>query len=481
MDIRGGILEVLTEEQVRDIHLASLEILERTGVEVPDRGLLDLCHESSANVDFEKGRVRFPAWLVEEQVQKAPSRFTWYGRSSDRKIRMEGTRVHFGAASSALFTIGLDGVRRPTTLADAGNFARLVDGLDNIHDGWCVVHPRDVPDWAAHAHMMLAIMRNTEKPFKGRVYGADQAKDCIQMAEILAGGSEQMRRRPNLLTNVNPVSPLMHGDDLLAGTKEYLKRGLPIIFSSEIQAGATGPVTLAGTLVQHNAEVLSAIVMAQLMSPGNPVVYGMVSSIMDMRRGTIAYAAMEAALLNAAAAQIARFYGLPCRGTAGFSDANLLDMQTGFESGMTVLMAALAGVNFILGSAGAIESTLTASFEKLVIDEAMLGMVVRALQGIEVNDGTLAVDLIDQVGPGGNYLVEDNTLQYLKKEHYLPDLIARVNRDIFEMEGRRGIRDLARAKAEKILSEHHPSPLDEGVERELEKVVKAAEERGPAK
>jgi trimethylamine--corrinoid protein Co-methyltransferase len=270
---------------------------------------------------------------------------------------------------------------------------------------------------------------------------------------------------------------LQLSEELTAGLMVYAKYGQPVLVAPEAQAGATAPVTLAGVLAQQNAEVLSGIVIAELVNPGAPVFYGTVSTIMDMKTGNLAYGAVEAGLINVAAAQLAQYYGLPSRGTGGSTESKIPDAQAGLEKALTLMMAALAGINFIYSAAGSLESTLTASYEQAVIDNEICGMVSRALRGIRINDETLATDIIDAVGPGGQFLTQKHTLEHLKKEHYITTLVNREKRDKWEAAGSKDLWETARQEAKKILKEHQPEPLDRDVEEELKRIIKEVEKR----
>ena len=232
----GGFIEFLTKDQVQEIHLATLRLMENVGISVPQQQCLEMLHDTGAKVDFKKQIVYFPAWLVEKMVDLAPGSFIWHGRNSRKDLQMGGKKVHYGTGSSAMTTVGLDGVRRLSTIQDAENFSRIADALEYVDEGYCVVHPSDVPEPVHHVHMMYAMFKNTEKPFKGRNTGLDEARDCITMAEIVAGGKESMQKRPNLMTNVSTVSPLAHARDMLEGMMEYVKNGLPVIFTPEAQS-----------------------------------------------------------------------------------------------------------------------------------------------------------------------------------------------------------------------------------------------------
>lgn len=480
MPAKGRRLEFLTTEQVREIHRTSLRLLEEVGVSFPERVCLELLDGAGAKVDIKKERAYIPAWLVEKMVALAPSSVTWYGRNPKKAIRLGDNKVYYGTMSSALFVQDLDGTRHLSTIKDAENFSRLADGLEYIDEGYCVVHPSDVPEHAHHAYMMYAMLKNTEKPFKGRMTGALQARDCVRMAAVVAGGLDQLPIKPFLFTNVSTVSPLAHARDMLEGMVEYVKHGLPVIFTPEVQTGATGPITLAGTLAQHNAEVLSGIVIAQLVRPGAPVVYGNVSSSFDMKYLMLPYATPEAWLLNSATAQMARYYGIPSRGTAGFVDSNCLDMQAGFESALSLLMITLSGINFVIGAAGGLENATGASYEKMVIDNEIIGIITRIMRGIDVNEETLAYDLMESVGPLGQYMMSDHTRKYFKQETFIPSVSNRLKYDVWSEQGARDIKERARERAKKILAEHHPAPMHEDVDRELREIIKEVESRKQA-
>jgi len=479
MEIRGGQLTILTSDELYEIHLATLEILERIGVKVSEPKALRMLGEAGAHIDDKEKIARIPEYLVEEAIKKAPSGFTLFGRDSKYKLRFEDKRVYFSMQSTAVNVLDLEtGKRRASTLKDSENFCRLADALENIHHTSCqVVRARDVPDSVAHVYQSFAAFKNTTKTVDGETYGQAIAMDCIRLASVVAGGEEELKKRPLLLGYHNPMSPLQHSQKLIEGLMLYGKYKQPVLVAPEDQAGATAPVTLAGLLAQQNAEVLSGIVIAELVNPGTPVLYGTVSTIMDMKTGNLALGAIEAGLINVATAQLAHYYGLPSRGTGGNTESKIPDIQAGFEKAMTLMMAALAGINFINDAAGSLESTLTASYEQAVIDNEICGIVSRALRGIKITDETLAIDVIEKVGPGGQYLDKRHTLEYLVKEHYLPTIINRERRERWEKAGSKDLREVAREEATRILKEHQPEPLDRGVEAELQKIIKEVEKR----
>jgi len=473
---KGGQLKVLSTDQVHEIHLASLEILERVGVMVDSPDAMKVLLDSGGIEGDKKNLIRIPSYLVEEAVTKAPKGFTLYARNPRYNVRIEDGRTHFGPMIGRKYIIDLEtGERRKTTLQDVEQLTRLASALENYtlpHSGVMMPHIEGVPDPVAHTHSYLASVRNSEKVVKGTARGSREAKDCIRMAAVLAGGEEELRRKPNIFTTCNVISPLRFGRGMTEGMMEYAKHGLPIDITSEPQAGATAPVTLAGLLVQQNAEVLSGVTLAELVNPGTPVFYGTCGSIMDMRRGVIALGSVETGLINTAHAQLAQYYEIPSRGTGGATDSKTLDIQAGYEKAMTLLMAAMAGISYIWYP-GTLDEALAVSLESILIDHEICGMVKRALRGITVNQDTLAIDLIASLGPSKSYIGQKHTLEHLNEaEQYFPILSDRRSREDWESQGSKGLHEVARAEVRRILKEYQPMPLDRDLEEDLERIVK---------
>jgi trimethylamine--corrinoid protein Co-methyltransferase len=333
-----------------------------------------------------------------------------------------------------------------------------------------------VPIRATHVYGYLESVRNSSKPVKATSRERVMAEDCLRMVAAVAGGEEELRRRPYTFTTDNPVAPLHHDRDQMEGALEFARWGLPIDVTSEPQAGATAPVTLAGLLAQQTADVTSGITILQLANPGNPVWYGTCGSIMDMRVGRIAIGAVEMGLINVASAQIAHFYDLPCRGTASATDSKLLDFQAGYEKSIVLSMAALGGVNKIFYP-GTMEGALTVSKEGLVLDHEMIESVYRTLEGVRVEDATLAIGIVDAVGPGGHFLKQRHTLQFVQQEAFLPRLADRQTREKWVDGGGKTMVQRAGEEVCRILAEHEVEPLPAAVEAELERIVRDVEAR----
>ncbi|MBN1836571.1 MAG: trimethylamine methyltransferase family protein, partial [Spirochaetales bacterium] len=348
-------LEVLSDEQIYAIHQAAMEILWNTGVLVKAPAARELLHKAGAVVDEESMICRIPSHIVEEALRQAPSSFTVHARRAKASIHVSTRSLHYEPMIGRLNCFdhgpaGQPGGTHRTTLADVGELVKLADALPGyhlLHSGAIMPQIDGVPIRATHVYGYLESVRNSSKPIKATSRERIMAEDCLRMVAAVAGGEEELRRRPYTFTTDNPVAPLHHDRDQMEGALEFARWGLPIDVTSEPQAGATSPVTLAGLLAQQTADVTSAIAIIQLANPGNPVWYGTCGSIMDMRVGRIAIGAVEMGLINVASAQIAHFYDVPCRGTASATDSKLLDFQAGYEKTQTLTMAALGGVNKI--------------------------------------------------------------------------------------------------------------------------------------
>ena len=478
------VLKVLSDEQVAEIHQAALEILWNTGVLVKSPTARGLLRQAGAVVDEATMRCRIPGYILEEALKRAPSSFTIFARNPKNNVHVTTSDLFYEPMIGRLNCYDLvTGTTHRTTLEDVGHLIKLADALPSyhlLHSGAIMPQIGGVPIRATHVHGYLASVRNSSKVIKATSREKILAQDCLRMVALIAGGEDQLRKKPFTFTTDNPVTPLQHDRDQTDGALEFAKYGLPIDVTSEPQAGATSPVTLAALLAQQTADVISGIAIIQLANPGNPVWYGTCGSIMDMRVGRIAIGAIEMGLINVASAQMAHFYGIPCRGTASATDSKLLDIQAGYEKAMSLTMAVLGGVNKIFYP-GTMEGALTVSKESLVIDDEITGQLYRAAAGIDVNADTLAVDVINHVGPGGHFLSEKHTLQFLKKEQFIPSLSDRRTRELWQEAGSVGVAERAHQRVEEILRSHPVDPLDAAVEAELEKIVREVEAREQAK
>ena len=471
-EYRGGKFSVLSSDQIYDIHMATLEVLEKTGVLVKEENALKLLDDSGAIVDFESKRVRIPQYLVEEAIQRAPKSIKLCGRDPKNNLRVEGNRSYFGLGGSGIYMLDPDTYQRRTaTLQDLVDSTRLADSLENIDFLMGLIIPQDVDQSVWDRYSALVKLQNSTKHCFTGALGEDGARDVIKMASLVAGSESELEKNPLFSFILCTVSPLTHDARNTETAMELARHKAPIIFACESICGGTAPVTLGGTLVLQNAEVLSANVIAQLTNPGTPVIYGAVSSPMDMRNGSIVMGVPEVALLGVAVTQLAQYYGIPLYSMAGISDSKIPDAQAAYEKSLQQVLVGLTGGNLIHNAAGMLDKMITGSLEQMVIDDEIIGMVKRIMRGIEINTDTLATDIIDKVGPGGNFLGEKHTRKYYQSEHDLSTLSDRLTREAWEKKGSKDVVQRAKEAVKRRLEIHKVEPLDLEIREMLEKIV----------
>jgi trimethylamine--corrinoid protein Co-methyltransferase len=475
--MKPAYFEVLSPAEVQQIDAASMEILESVGLRVDLKKARDAFGEAGARVDQTARSVRIPEKLVRWAVQQAPSQYSVYGADPEYRLEAGADQTYFTGLGAVVNVIDTDTAElRPATLEDLRDHLRLVDGLPHISATPIGIWPSDIPMTTIHAEAILAWAQNCRKPFGMGAYGVLASQDMMKMMAIVVGDREEMAARPRFFGGCSPVSPLQMAKLQLEGLFQFAEYRQPVVFGPEAMAGATAPVTLAGLLTQHNAEVLAHVTLAQVIAPGAPVAYGCASTIADMGSGNVAQGAVEAGLITAATAQLARHYGLPSRTLGGTTDAKTLDLQCVLERVATLTPPVLAGVNFVI-CAGTLESVSTESHALLVLDDEIAGMLLRLARGIDVDENTLALNLIKQVGWEGNYLAERHTAQNFRREHFLPKLLPRDVRQTWEAKGAKATLDLARERVRAILAKHQPRPLDPAVEKELQAYAGMVRER----
>ncbi|MGD8992512.1 MAG: trimethylamine methyltransferase family protein [Desulfobacterales bacterium] len=462
--------EILSKTQLEKVHQTSLQILEQIGMDIGYAPALEVLKKGGAKVEGQ--RVFFPSRLVEAQIKKAPRRFVLHARNPQNNLVVGGGNTIFAPGYGAPFVTDLENGRRKATLEDFENFVKLTGASANLDVlSGTVVEPTDVPYEIRHARMIYAAIQYSDKCFMGSAMGAQAAKDCIQMAAILFGGRDQIESAPTLVSVVGPLTPLKYDARMLGALMEYAAAGQPVLIASLAIAGATGPVTLAGNLALQNAEVLAGIVLTQLVREGTPVIFGGASSNAEMRNGTLSIGSPEMAVNAAATAQMARYYKLPARSGGAVCDAKSPDSQASYESMMNLLMALVCGANFVLHSAGILESFNCMSYEKFIMDDEMCGMVKRIHRAIDVNPDTLAFDVIKAVGPGGHFLDKDHTFDHFKTEFYHPRLSNRDDFVSWQASGSPQSLVTANLKVKEILNNYEAPQLPAEVDKDLQKFI----------
>lgn len=470
-------LRILSDDEIGRIHAATLEVLGRTGVVVREERALGLLEEAGAVVDRATSLVKIPVHLIEAAVSSAPKSFTWHARNPRNDIRVGGEPTRFGPASGGVNIIDLEtGECRAPTRRDTEQQVRLMDALENISINTPPASFSDVSVEVSDIYTVALTVKNTSKCIIGESYSGEVAHDSIRIAAALAGGEEELRKKPTIAAYIDPISPLAWDRGMIEALIEYASHGQVTFMTAMALAGGTAPATLAGLLVQQNAEFLSGLLISHLVNPQAPVIYGNVSCPMDMRTGDSATGSPEVGLLGAAFVQLAKYYGLPCSAGAQ-STARVPDARASYEKMTALMMAVLAGADFVDLFAGTIESFRTASYEQLVIDDELAGMASRCAEGIGVGDDTLAIDVIDRVGAGGNYLADKHTSKWFRKEHYHSTLGDDSTRVGWKRAGGVDVRERARDRAREILANHEPDPVDPATWAEIEGIIGEIEAR----
>jgi len=469
---RSPRFSVLSEDQVHEIHRASLEVLQKVGYRVLSDEAVKILKKAGATVDGDM--VKTPEHIVEECLRLAPKGFVLYDRSGNRALEVEGRKTYFGTNPASPNTRdALTQEIHPTQVEDIARGALIADALPNID--W--IMPQGTVQGIPHAGELYefeAAVTHTEKPIIFLTFSCRALELTYEMAAQVAGGMDRLRERPFVVAYPEPITPLVYPEEVARKIVYTAGLGMPVIGGPAPQAGSTSPVSMAGTLTITHAESLMGLVLSQLTRPGTPYVLGGVPTVMDMATGNMSFAAPEMSLMAAAYVDIAQSYGLPTWGTAGCTDAKAFDQQAGIESTFSCLTQALGGVNLI-HDVGYLDMGMIASAEMLVMGDEVIGMVRRFVQGIEVNADMVARDIIEHVGPGGNFLMEDHTHRYFREEHWIPTLMARQSYDQWKGEGEKTMGDRIREKVRSILETHKVPNLPESVLAEIDRIKKKGE------
>ena len=465
--------QVLCEEDIRKIHGASLRVMEKIGCHIH----CDQAKQLLANAGCTIGDdhlVKIPSHVVEEALQNVAKGFVLYDREGSVACTLKGRNSYCGTGVTNTNFHGYQtDERKPTTVQDVANAAKVSDHLEHIKWIMPLGSVQDVPAGVSDVYEFEAAVTNTTKPIVFICHDVRGLKDVLAMAETIAGGPEQLAEKPFIVSYPEPTSPLVHTEHALEKLLYSAERGIPIVYTPCAMAGATAPATMAGVLVQANAECLAGVVLAQLKRKGVPVIVGGVLTILDMSTGCVSYGAPELSLLLAGYADIARHYGLPTWGTAGCSDAKVPDVQAAIEATFSTLINRQAGLSLI-HDPGFLENAMIGSLEMLLITNEVMGMTERFLGGIEVSDETLAEDVIASVGPGGNYLEHDHTLRHFR-EFWQPTLMDRRNYHMWKADGSKTMEQRIREKITDILANHRCKPLPDDVRNTITEIRRRSE------
>lgn len=468
-------LSLLSDEEKEQIHLTSLALLEEVGLSIEDSEALDFLEGAGADVDRPTQRVRFPAGLVDAALERAPAEVKLYGRETSEDVHLRAGNVYYSTSGYAVRLYdprtGRCGEMNRTGLEW---ITELADGLDHVDIHAVLGTPYDVPSQTNDRYQLAIALTKNRKHIWNTAYGKDGVQDAVNMASAVRGSRQALCDFPLFTLDLTTLSPLQLDGRQASTMIEGARQGIPIGISPGPIGGATGPVTLAGTLTQAHAEFLGALVLCQVVQPGTPVIYTQWTRSLDMASGGVTMGGPEFSLLRVATAEMARYCDLPSRGGGLMADSKTPDAQMGTEKLLNCLMASLAGLNVVAG-VGQTDFINTVRPEQMFIDNEIIGIVKTMCRGIEVNQDTIARDTISEVGPGGNYLSAEHTLTHFREELWFPRLWDRKTWSVWEEEG---AKDVGARAAERVASSSHQvPPLDSGVEKAIWEVVEAADQR----
>lgn len=466
----GGKYKPLSDHEIEQIHQTTLDVLENIGMTNPLPQFKEVALEQGCNFT-DQGRLCFPRSLVEDVIARAGRNFVMYGRDPKHDVEMSDKKVHLYGGGEAVTILDLGATTyRPSTINDVYDIARVVDYLDNIHSYSRLVVATEFTDLLkTDINTAYASVVGTTKHTALTFASDKHVKPTIEMLEMIAGGEGKFLERPFCHGGgCTVVSPLRYGTDNCEVAIASIEMNAPVWVVIAPQSGATAPAALAGSLVQVFAETLASLLLIDLIKPGHPVVFGPWPFVTDLRTGSFSGGSGEEALMMAASAQISNHYDLASSVGAGMTDSKLPDAQAGYEKGITIAMAALAGCNNVSESAGMMASLMGCSYESLVIDNDMLGMIMRVVRGIEVNEETLSYRAIkDTVEGEGHFLRDPQTLSLMKTEYLYPSLADRSTQEEWQNEGSPDIRQRAEKKAREILNSHYPVYIDEKIDKKV--------------
>jgi trimethylamine--corrinoid protein Co-methyltransferase len=468
-------LDILSPEDIEKIHRSSLEVIESTGLKFPSKKALDIWRSHGAAVDENAMIVKAPGRLIEEAIRQAPSIYTLAARNPTLDLPLDGRHVYIGTDGCGVEVIDIrTGERRRSVLQDVADIARIADALDEVGFHWVPVSAQDCPPQSRGLHELLAIWKNSTKHVQTEsIYSEAEARAAVEMAAVLAGGKDALRKRPLLSIMECTVSPLAHDKGSLEAALVGAESGLPVGFMSMASCASSAPATLAGNLVVSNAEVLSGLALVQLAYPGAPVFYAAAQTVMDLRTGAYTGGGPEDFLFGAASNRLADFYGVPLSMGSFATGAKEPNWQAGLENALSTFMASAAMSDMLLG-VGLLNGSTIWSFAQMLMDCEIFGIVAKMMEGIPVDDENLAVGAIRDVGPGGTFLTHPHTKRHVR-ELWLNSFLDRRPYGVWE-EKKNGAPDWALEKARQILAGHEPAPLEPRLEAELGRIIGTVEQ-----
>jgi len=467
-------LKVLNTDQMWSIHEAALHILSTTGFEMGHRGAWKMLLDAGCSISH-NGRLRMPKRLPEAALKTAPKRFLMYDQKGNEAMDLHGENGFYGSGSDTIFTYDVDtGKRRRTVLQDTGNFAKLVDGLENMDFVMSMGNPEDVPIEDIYVHVLVEMIQNTNKPI---IFIADGKRDIAKMYDIaclVAGGEQALQEKPFLLNYSEAISPLKYPENVVDKLIFCAERKIPICLPSGCNAGGGGPITLAGAMALGIAENLVGLVVHQLAGEGSPFLFAPNVSVLDMKTTVVSYGCPEWSLTQAALAEMRdEIYGIPIWAFAGASDSKVMDAQAGAEAMFSILTAMQSRCN-IIHDVGYMEFGSSSSLEMLVMADELVAMSRFFTQGIPVNADTLALDVIDRVALGTDqsiFIADPHTYEHFRTAQFLPKLLDRSPYSLWKENGAKDLYSRCNEETKRILTEHEVTPKPDRIINEMFQIL----------
>lgn len=466
------LLEPLPDVDVEQIHNASMKILKETGIVFRSREAVDLFKKHGAKVDGET--VFIEEDMVEKALETSPAKFFWRARNDSRSVEV-GNGFVVQPPVGPIFIKDAENGRRLSVRQDYINVIKLCQESDMIRlNGAMPVDPGDVPVDAKHLYMMYDILRHSDKPLIGFCYGIDKVRQNFDMLEMAMGGKKFLEENYCLGVLTNPLSPLGYAAETLEALMAFSARNQIVMIAPCIMAGVSGPINLIGTSILQNTEALAGVVLTQLVRPGAPVVYGVASCVGYMKTGSFAAGSPEAMLINMPNIQLAHdFYHLPTRTMCGITHAKDFNCQAFYETTMSLILGVLSGANIGVQCIGTLDALMTVSYEKIIIDQEIISRALRIQKGIDFSHIDQAVEIIQQVGPGGSYMVHPSTFTDCRSL-WLPSVSDWESYDAWENAGSEDLLIRANRKYKEILANAPETLLDPSLQKDLERYIEKA-------
>jgi len=467
-------ISMMSKSEMEQTHTASLRILEKSGAFVRSPTALDLLKQAGAKVVEKEMRVFFPESLVSEALKSSAKEFVLGARNPKHDLRIPASGFPF--LSTDGFPVAIRDsdthMKRPTTRKDLERWATLADAVPAVDFLWPSTTPTDLPTHVQFVGGLRTSYENTEKHVQYQAFGGEEAKLEIEMACAVAGSEEENRKRPHFSSVQCIVAPLQYDGGSTDAVIEFARAGIPVVAMSMVTPGMTGPVNLAGSAALANAEVLGSLVISNLANKGARVLYCFVCAPLDMKSGSFSTGSPEYGILEIAGSEMARFYGLPSMMSGYGSSAKSPGIQAGLEKGITTMAVALSGCDLLTGIGGLNDAAFV-SMEELLIDAQIWEDIKRTWWGMDFDDSDFALDVIEKVGPKGQYLSHPHTLANFRKLH-ISKYSDRSSYTAWEAAGKKDMIDTVKAEVRKILESHKPAPLDKAVRQKLAEIEKRA-------